>query len=137
MAHKSYGRLCKDCKCLEHRREYADMRDEVLAAYGAKCACCGETRRAFLAIDHVKNDGARHREEIGETLTKWLHKNKCPQDGRFQVLCHNCNTAKRWGPCPHKTHPEQEPSKRRKAEYMRAKRAAARLAPVNPYAEIG
>lgn len=34
---------------------------EVLAGYGGKCICCGETHPAFLTVDHINNDGAEHR----------------------------------------------------------------------------
>src|SRR6266487_243530 len=44
---------------------YRKVREEVLQAYGHACVCCGETRGEFLAIDHVNNDGAVHRREIG------------------------------------------------------------------------
>src|SRR3990167_4810883 len=75
-------------------------RAEVLAAYGGRCVCCGETEPAFLAIDHVKNDGARHRARIG-AIVFWLRKHDFPKD-RFQLLCHNCNRAKHTlGRCPH------------------------------------
>lgn len=40
------------------------LRAEVIAAYGGRCACCGEATPEFLSIDHVNNDGAQHRREI-------------------------------------------------------------------------
>ncbi len=74
--------------------------------------CCGETHEAFLAIDHVNEDGAAHRRELGmipgkgfssTKFFRWLRDKGYPQDGRFQVLCHNCNFAKSHYPggCPH------------------------------------
>ncbi len=82
----------------------------VFAAYGGyKCACCGETEKMFLTIDHVNNNGAEHRRNItgkrtraGYHTYKWLLKNNFP-DG-FQVLCMNCNHGKRMnnGICPHR-----------------------------------
>src|SRR6266567_4357200 len=66
------GRLCD--KCYAYQKQYgernrevlrhnqnrlkAKLRREVLAAYGGKCVCCGESHPEFLAIDHVNNDGA-------------------------------------------------------------------------------
>ena len=82
-------------------------RAEVLAAYGGRCVCCGETEPAFLAIDHVKNDGARHRARIGggAMIVFWLRRHGFPKD-RFQLLCHNCNRAKHaLGRCPHQPAP--------------------------------
>jgi hypothetical protein len=69
-----------------------------------KCACCGESRLEFLSIDHINNDGAKQRKEIGKkygsTFARWLIKNDFP-DG-YQILCFNCNCAKGFfGYCPH------------------------------------
>ena len=76
-------------------------------AYGGyRCNCCGETEHTFLSIDHVDNDGYKHkgphgRRYAGLSLFSWLKKNDYP-DG-FQVLCHNCNIGKHLndGVCPH------------------------------------
>lgn len=83
------------------------IRQEVLEAYGASCACCGETTPQFLAVDHIHNDGATHRKELGTKAGSgfylWLKREGFPKD-RFQLLCHNCNLAKAYyGQCPHKT----------------------------------
>jgi hypothetical protein len=88
----------------EHIKElYISRRKEVLGHYGGKCTCCGETTYEFLAIDHINNDGAKHRREVGGSrgLFLWLRRHNYP-DG-FQILCHNCNCAKAYyGECPHK-----------------------------------
>jgi hypothetical protein len=83
------------------------VRDEVYRAYGGyRCACCGETERMFLSIDHVNNDGAihkrTHRLRTGEQMYRWLKRNNFPAG--FQILCMNCQWGKRnnKGVCPHK-----------------------------------
>jgi hypothetical protein len=78
-----------------------DQRIVVFNHYGHHCVCCGETEPKFLAIDHVKGGGAKHRRAIGSSnIYPWLIKNKYPKG--FQVLCHNCNMAKGfYGKCPH------------------------------------
>lgn len=79
------------------------LRVDAIEHFGGKCACCGETEPDFLAIDHINNDGAEHRKEIGSdgrALYLWLRRNNYPEG--FQVLCHNCNMAKGlYGICPH------------------------------------
>lgn len=87
------------------RDRYANWRMQVLDAYGSRCACCGETEPLFLEIDHIENDGFRHREKIGRSgkaILKWLVDHKFPKG--FQVLCANCNQGKKRnsGICPHK-----------------------------------
>lgn len=108
---------CKDCEKArvskwgkdnkEKRVKYtkdskAKLRAEILSNYGGVCTCCGEDIPEFLAVDHVFNDGAAHRKELGnKMLYHWLRKNGFPKD-RFQLLCHNCNMAKSiYGECPH------------------------------------
>jgi hypothetical protein len=112
--HSSYCRECSAARQREWRlknqqknREYANnyttnIRKNVLKHYGNKCACCGEETYQFLSIDHVENNGAKHRKEIGygRNIYFWLKKNNYPSG--FQVLCFNCNLAKgHWGFCPH------------------------------------
>lgn len=92
-------------KVLASRRRTRDkLRSDVLGAYGGMCACCGETQREFLAIDHINNDGAEHRRQenikSAQAMYTWLRRNNYPSG--FQVLCHNCNCAKGYyGVCPH------------------------------------
>ena len=70
-----------------------ELRDEIFATYGGVCLDCGETNFAFLSVDHVNNDGSEHRKAglRGHRLYEWIRKNGFPQDGRFQLLCQNCN----------------------------------------------
>ena len=76
------------------------LREEVINSYGGKCKCCGENKLPFLCLDHVNNDGNIHRKEVGRTMVyQWARKNNYPDS--LQVLCHNCNMAKRDGVCPH------------------------------------
>lgn len=86
----------------QRRREYyARLRVEVIQAYGGRCTCCGETEIRFLCIDHVNDDGNVHRAELGTmNIYSWLRHNEWPEG--FQVLCANCNMAKKTGPCPHR-----------------------------------
>lgn len=83
------------------RRRYREVRTAALAHYGGKCACCGESRYEFLAIDHINGGGAKHRRTMQEgSIGAWLKNNSYP-DG-FRVLCHNCNLARSlYGECPH------------------------------------
>lgn len=77
------------------------LRKLVLEHYGGKCACCGETRYEFLAIDHINGDGRIHRRSVpGSRICRWLRKNNFPEG--FRILCHNCNQSLgHYGYCPH------------------------------------
>jgi hypothetical protein len=78
------------------------LRRRILEHYGHRCACCGENRYEFLVIDHIFEDGAAHRREIGsgQRTYQWLKANEYPEG--FRVLCQNCNKALgAYGYCPH------------------------------------
>lgn len=94
----------------EKRRQYAReagqrLRQDMLDAYGRFCRCCGETHEEFLALEHVNGDGAADRAESGRTnqdVLRRLKREGWPRDGRYTVLCWNCNCARgRYGYCPH------------------------------------
>jgi len=80
------------------------LRAEVLAAYGGKCACCGEAHPEFLGIDHMNGGGNRERGKSGGSNVFYVALKKAgfPKD-RYRLLCHNCNLARGfYGYCPHK-----------------------------------
>jgi len=89
-----------------YSREWNKKRREiVIFHYGGKCMCCGESNIEFLTMDHINNDGAKHRKELKENghihIYDWIIKNDFPDT--FQVLCMNCNWAKgKYKLCPHK-----------------------------------
>jgi hypothetical protein len=99
---------CENCLNLQSN-QLQFLKSKVFEAYGGKkCSCCGETIQEFLMLDHIENDGAKHRKELGKTkssgkgLYLWIIKNNFPP--MFQVLCANCNWGKKMnnGICPHK-----------------------------------
>jgi hypothetical protein len=98
---KRYYR-CKKCSKLNRDKLRAFLKEEVFKSYGNKCICCGEDNIIFLTIDHISNDGAKHRKNIGSNqIYSWLKKRGYPKDN-YQILCFNCNFAKQFGECPHK-----------------------------------
>ena len=104
---KNYCQKHRQTMVLRGRATRARLRDEVLAGYGNKCTCCGETTRAFLTLDHVNGGGSRDRKEnhaIGNKLYRGLIKRGFPSD--FRILCMNCNFGRQFnnGICPHERH---------------------------------
>jgi predicted restriction endonuclease len=113
----SKSEYCKDCRKIVRREKhsafclarYHKHRRAVIAAYGGKCACCGETEYDFLEVDHIANDGAADRAKhgagrkgkAGSNWYAWVVKNDFPSG--LQILCANCHLAKTKGIiCPHK-----------------------------------
>lgn len=94
----------------ENNREYVnaaaskrwhDLREKFLIMYGNECVCCGEKEEAFLSLDHVNNDGSKHRKDVGN-YGVYYDAIKIYDTSRFQILCYNCNFAKQTrGKCPH------------------------------------
>lgn len=85
----------------KQRDQHRKSRQKMVALYGGMCVCCGEKNWEFLAIDHVNNDGAEDRRitKPSEYYKRFLTGIRLPG---FQVLCHNCNSAKGYyGYCPH------------------------------------
>lgn len=95
----------KDRKRQQARERGKTIRLAAFEAYGGhKCKCCGEDVYEFLCLDHINNDGRKHREEVGANGTSFyyhLKKRGFPDVG-LQILCHSCNMAKQfYGTCPH------------------------------------
>lgn len=102
------AQLPPDHRAVVAKQRRTRNRSQVLAHYGAVCACpeCDERNPGFLTIDHIATNGANHRKTIGDIDT-WLIRNHFPEEAGVQILCWNCNSG-RWcngGICPHLTVP--------------------------------
>lgn len=92
------------------------LKSDVFNAYGGwKCACCDETERSFLTMDHMQNNGSKLRREgvhgHSTQFYRWLKKSGYPKE--FQVLCMNCQFGKRMnhGVCPHQVRCNDYPAR--------------------------
>jgi hypothetical protein len=87
------------------REHHFEEKLQAFAAYGGRCACCGEIEPTFLSIDHINGNGRKQRREIGannsQAFYRWLRQNNYPPE--FQCLCFNCNCGRRinGGVCAH------------------------------------
>lgn len=96
-------------KRADHGRRMALRRKyRVLSHYSGGepvCSCCGETRLEFLALDHVKGGGTKHRRALGLPGGGYVFYALLAREGfppGYRVLCHNCNSALGWfSYCPH------------------------------------
>lgn len=115
------------CERAKTKRLIAKLKDEAFVAYGGwRCACCGESERLFLSIDHIDGNGRKMREIHGQTgmFYRWLK--KCGYPPGFQILCINCNFGKHQngGVCPHQVRRNDYPER----EYSQAAGSAVPLA---------
>lgn len=100
LARKLYYERNRERMCAQNAAAKLKLKLEIIAAYGGKCECCGDTHTEFLTVDHVNNDGAAHR-KIVKNMYCWLRKNGFPKIG-FRLLCMNCNWSRgTFGHCPH------------------------------------
>jgi hypothetical protein len=109
--------LCRNCnvkvfidqnqrQIINRHKKYRELtKIKVLNRYGIQCKCCGISNKSILNIDHIYNNGSKHRRLIGSShkFYMWLVKNNYP-DG-YQTLCFNCNYGKYINSvCPHQAH---------------------------------
>lgn len=93
---------CDECR-LKKKVRRQEIRKKIFDHYGQKCNChcgCNTTNPRHLTLDHIENNGAAHRKEVGTSLYfyRWVIRNNFPDD--LQVLCFNCNCAKsNYGGC--------------------------------------
>lgn len=87
------------------RNYRAELRAEMIAAYGGKCECphCGIAIAAFLTLEHKAKDGAAHRARVGKNAQAQLLdlKRRGWPSGEYGLLCFNCNIGAGTGTCPH------------------------------------
>ena len=93
---KKYNQENKEKK-KEYNKKYNQENKELIYNHYSngviECACCGEKEIDFLSLDHIYNNGAKHRKKVGKTISfKWIMKNNFPPI--FQLLCMNCNFSK-------------------------------------------
>ena len=78
----------------EYIQAYKKLRPVVIAHYGGSCVKCGAQQR--LELDHIYNDGNRHRQQLWEeqlSIEEWLVAEGFPANV-IQLLCHDCHTNK-------------------------------------------
>ena len=80
------------------------VREQAFAGYGGQCACCGESRFEFLALDHVEGGGVAERKAGLSTRQIAKRAIDAGFPPKYRVLCHNCNLARGFfGACPHES----------------------------------
>lgn len=104
--------ICKSCHA---KRDCANLRLQMFAHLGDRCACCGESHPYFLTLEHINGDSTKHfygRKDMlpagREQSNTYVELRKARKSGwdrtQYEVLCIGCNFAKgHYGQCPHRT----------------------------------
>ena len=85
--------LCSKHRKAEGRKVLTALnRLKMFDLMGGKCVCCGQSDPMYFQVDHVHNDADYSRGNCAGSikLSQYLK-----EPDRFQLLCANCNYAKR------------------------------------------
>lgn len=100
----------RERRIASRRENYQRIREALLVHYGGsppRCACCHESEKLFLTLDHINGGGNKQVRELGGPITfyRWLIAQGFPEG--YQILCFNCNNGRRFngGICPHQLVP--------------------------------
>ena len=74
----------------------AQRRVSLLTLLGGECARCGENDHRCLQIDHVDGGGCHERHLDGHKSYAIADAWSGGLEGKYQVLCANCNWKKRY-----------------------------------------
>lgn len=77
------------------RRYRKNLKDQIFIKLGDKCTICGFADPRALQIDHVFNDGKQDR-WVNKSSNQRLRNVLVDNTGRYQILCANCNTIKKY-----------------------------------------
>lgn len=91
----------RDSVAAAAKARYKRLRDEMFAAYGNSCTCCGEKCREFLTLEHLIPRVRGQYRGSGTGEHSRLSRAGWPA-GEATVMCMNCNHARgRLGECQH------------------------------------
>jgi len=81
-----------------HKQRRRELKEKIFTLLGDKCVC-GFTDRRALCIDHTNNDGYLEIHKKGfknyESYLRKILRSVEKKEGRYQILCANCNWIKR------------------------------------------
>lgn len=75
--------------------QYNRLRAVVIEILGGKCVACSNPDHRVLQVDHIYSDGAEERRQYANGVTFLKHVIETYLEGRYQLLCANCNWLKR------------------------------------------
>lgn len=92
---KEYSTKFPETKAFYTRRYLQRLRSAILGLLGGKCFRCPFSDERALQIDHVNGGGAKEIREMKGIYYKSVLKSVMNQEGKYQILCANCNWIKR------------------------------------------
>ena len=78
------------------REQRVRLNNAVHAALGGRCVVCGFSDSRALQIDHVDGGGSRENKNKSRlSFLRMVLESALAVDGKYQLLCANCNWIKR------------------------------------------
>ena len=78
----------------QSREAKAKLKNAVFDMYGRECSECGFEDIRALTLDHIENNGAEERKELGERGV-YLRATEKYRPNEYRILCMNCQFIKR------------------------------------------
>ena len=97
-----WGRKNPEKKRKIYTKAVLKLKETFFTMYGTLCACCGETERKFLTLDHIHGGGRQENKSGGGGQKIYRNAVKSLNKEKYRVLCFNCNCASYFSKrCPH------------------------------------
>ena len=71
------------------------LRLATIEKLGGKCIKCGFSDARALQVDHINGGGNQERVSGKLNSVNALYRDVCSSEGKYQLLCANCNVIKR------------------------------------------
>lgn len=68
----------------------------IIDLLGGVCVICGFDDQRALQFDHVHGDGKNDKKKSRHAYLTYVLKSVTAKEGKFQLLCANCNWIKRF-----------------------------------------
>ena len=85
----------KEKKRLAFKAYRLRLRMKVVELLGGKCKRCGFEDARALQVDHINGNGRNEKLSVTKMYSKHIIDSIVNKEGRYQLLCANCNWIKR------------------------------------------
>ena len=91
--HSEYYQKNAEQERMKSRERYAKAKKSVTEELGGKCVRCGFSDKRVLQVDHIYGGGRKHFKVKGTGYTMYTEMIESIRngEGKYQLLCANCN----------------------------------------------
>jgi hypothetical protein len=86
---RRYRAASREKYAARSRRAKRMLREKLLDTFGSRCVLCGFSDERALTLDHINNNGAEERSELGERGV-YYRALKPEYQSEYRMLCMNC-----------------------------------------------